>query len=369
MKRNRKAKRRAKKSEQKQTEEKKHFLYDFEGPSFMQKLRMEAKSLEDVAEAYKKEEVKQLQYFAILDHRLHMAPLPEGLDDKIIELFNQTTRKYIRYISDRDGKTTVEVLKDLIHSRMLPYYGYKLHDRIQNKIVSLLTGPEFNPSFGGHKVSISNDPYAAYDIKLGKSKVSDALEIEIKTSVQTLECKPTFSRNIRKAISKYNELRTYGPTLLIQYTHVIESDQKHNKTEIFYDLSLLNNEDFTDKILKARDRGFWSALYINPVHDGGPITFFQTIGICEVTMEKEGEAKLSSLYDIINPLIKRGHEGLRSDIQGNADWSLGGHGTETDQHTALNIFLENINVHHEILKRLILKEPVPPVYRQRADCT
>ena len=251
---------------------------------------------------------------------------------------------------------------------MLPYYGYKLHDRIQNKIVSLLTGPEFNPSFGGHKVSISNDPYAAYDIKLGKSKVSDALEIEIKTSVQTLECKPTFSRNIRKAISKYNEMRTYGPTLLIQYTHVIESDQKHNKTEIFYELSLLNNEDFTDKILKAKDSGFWSAVYINPVHDGGPITFFQTSGICEVT-KKRGDAELSSLYDIIKPLLKGGHERLRSKIEENTDWSLEQHKTGADQYTAFNIFLNNIDASHEILKRLILKEPVPPVYVQRADFT
>tara|TARA_Y100000401_G_C8322959_1_gene226496 strand:+ start:766 stop:1698 length:933 start_codon:yes stop_codon:yes gene_type:complete len=263
----------------------------------------------------------------------------EEINDEIIKLFNPCTQMYLNYVAGQNDTSAIDALKDLIHQRLLPHYGYQLHDRIQNAIAYALQGPHFNPSLpAGHKVSTSNDMYAPYDIE-----IEGSLYIEVKTSIQTPYCTSTFTNNIRKQIAKYFELKMDGPTLLIQYQRLIDYDMKEYKTEMFYALSTYNEDEFQREVIQNNEDSFWSAAYINC--EFGKIEVFTPPDIKE-------DQESSGLNDIISLLKNEGPDAFKRDVYrrwqggGLVDIQIGRHKT-----SVFNKMLERITGAHESLKR------------------
>tara|TARA_R100000278_G_scaffold75745_1_gene59054 strand:+ start:420 stop:1613 length:1194 start_codon:yes stop_codon:yes gene_type:complete len=280
------------------------------------------------------------------DYSYKMPALGQSFEQQLINKLRPTTREYIKYISNRDSKEVIDTLKDLINERLLPWWGYKLHDRIQDSLTHLLTGTAFNPSLGGYRVSTSTDPYAAYDIML-ENVVKDpkVLNIEIKTSVQTVACNPTFITNLQKQVDKYYQQKLHGPTLLIHYQRIIEPFQRHDKTEVFYNLSKLDKDGYRKEVIKWSDKSFWAAALIVPP---GETQCFEvwSCPLVRKSLEPHG------LLGVVGTLHQKGVKAFLDEVK--KDWGLYRFNAFTlSEDSDFKLLCRNLTCMHNILKEAL----------------
>tara|TARA_Y100001937_G_scaffold59566_1_gene81798 strand:- start:550 stop:1794 length:1245 start_codon:yes stop_codon:yes gene_type:complete len=288
------------------------------------------------------------------DYNYKMPAFGQSFDQQLINKLRFTTREYIKHIANRDSKEVIDTLKDLINDRLLPWWGYKLHDRIQDSLTHLLTGTAFNPSLGGYRVSTSTDPYAAYDIMLeNKAGVPKVLNIEIKTSVQTVACNPTFVTNLRKQVDKYYQQRLHGPTLLIQYQRIIEPCRQHDKTEVFYDLSKLDKDGYRREVVKWSDKSFWAAaLIVPPVNTKSPgNTQCFNVWTCPLvrrSLEPYG------LMGVIGSLHMKGVKSFLNEVE--TSWGLCKFNAfNLSGDSPFKVLCENLTTKHNLMKEALNK--------------